>query len=107
MSKIYISGKITGLDLADVKVKFQTASDELRRKGWQPVNPLDIEPPVSNPKWNDYMKADIIEMLKCEAVYALRDWQDSKGATIEVELARVVGMPVYPQVNGISMLKAA
>lgn len=39
--KVYISGKISGLPLLEVKEKFANAADLLDSLGLQPVNPLD------------------------------------------------------------------
>lgn len=36
-------------------------------------------------------------MLDCVAVYALADWQTSKGAVLEIDLALQLGMQVIYQ----------
>lgn len=46
------------------------------------------------------MREDMIEMLKCESVYALSNWSDSKGAMIEIDIAEKVGLSIiYQQVE--------
>ena len=42
--------------------------------------------------WNFAMKICIIEMLNCNAVLLLDDWQSSKGAQIEYRLAKELGI---------------
>ncbi len=42
--KIYISGKISGLPLEEARDKFQLAENRLRMGGYEPVNPLKINP---------------------------------------------------------------
>lgn len=94
--KVYVSGKISGLNLNEAKLKFFDATVELCGNNHIPVNPFDILPDCKGePTWEDYMRADLKEMLDCDAVYALPCWKDSKGARIEVNLALSVGIPVY------------
>lgn len=107
MNKIYISGPITGRPLEDCHIAFQTAAHELKRKGYEIVNPLDVQgsgdckrpekcaEEVSKHEWLCWMRADIVEMMDCDAVYALGGWQGSKGARVEVGLADSLGIRVY------------
>jgi hypothetical protein len=87
-NKIYISGKITGLPLFEAATKFAQAEHTLRRRGFNPVNPLTLDH-SHNPHadYNTYMKTDIKAMLDCDSIYMLPCWQDSKGAKIELQLA--------------------
>lgn len=84
--KIYISGKITGLKESDALELFNKAEEHLKELGYDVVNPMTIEHNHSK-SWADYMRADLIAMLKCDAVYMLDNWRDSKGATVERNLA--------------------
>lgn len=101
--KIYISGKITGLKLEDVKYKFKWHAGFLELKGHEPVNPLDIDiilekdPKEYSPKelWDIQMAFDIKELFGCEAIYMLKDWGQSKGARIEYAIAKEIGLKIY------------
>lgn len=85
--KIYISGGITGISEEVYKKRFQDAEDQLIKEGYDVVNPFKIPAIVDNPKWEDYMKQDLIEMMKCDEVFALENWQLSRGARVEVNIA--------------------
>jgi hypothetical protein len=41
------------------------------------------------------MKVCIQALCKCEWVYALNNWEDSKGAKMEIDIAQQLGMPIY------------
>lgn len=62
--------------------------------GYAVRNPIKF-PHDHDRTWEAYMKECLIFMVQSDAVYALPDWAESKGATIEVELAQKLGMPVY------------
>lgn len=97
MIKVYISGRISGLPMDEVTAKFAQAEAEVKAKGATPVNPLNIHTGKGNPEWADHMKADIKAMMDCDALYVLTDWQQSRGAKIEVQLALSLGMQVMYQ----------
>ena len=90
MKKIYISGKITG-DPYYQEI-FKSEEDRLDSLGYEPVNPAAIV--ASNMSWQNAMKIVLRAMLYCDGVSLLPDWRKSKGAKIEVELARKLGMDV-------------
>ena len=46
---------------------------------------------------NEYMKEDLIALLQCDCVYAMRNWRLSPGACIEIELAVRVGINIIHQ----------
>jgi hypothetical protein len=83
--RLYVAGRIANEN--GYREKFATACDEVRTMGHEPVNPCEIDHSCHNRSWEEFMIADIREMLDCDGVYALSDWSNSKGATIEVELA--------------------
>ena len=43
MAKVYISGKITGLEYQDAFNNFERAEQEIKELGGTPVNPMKIE----------------------------------------------------------------
>lgn len=91
--KIYISGKITGVP-DDNKPKFAAAEAALIAQGHEVINPhkvLAFDPIYT---WENYMIADIKALVDCDKVVVLDDWQDSRGALVEVELALHLGIPV-------------
>lgn len=94
--KCYIAGKIGDLPEAEYKSNFEKAKREVFELGFIPVSPVDL-PHEHGRTWGDYMKEDLIEMLKCDCVYALRNWRRSPGATIEINTALAVGLNIIHQ----------
>jgi hypothetical protein len=45
--------------------------------------------------WADFLRRDLAEVLRVDAVAVLDGWEASKGASLEVHVARALGMPVY------------
>jgi hypothetical protein len=94
MSKrVYISGPISGYDLAERKEAFASAANRFRRQGYYVVNPMEIQLP-KDASWSDYMRADIRALMDCDIIYMLSGWHASRGATIERNLAEELGMKV-------------
>ena len=92
--KIYISGKITGLPIGEVIAKFHAAEDKIRRFGFEPVSPLGNGLPLDT-DWADHMGKDISLLLKSDAIYLLPDYDESRGAQIELCVALHQRMPVF------------
>lgn len=80
--KIYIAGKITGLE--DYKEKFEDASNKLEKLGHKIMNPAILKEGFEQ---NEYMHICYAMIDVCECVYFLNNWQDSKGARLEHEYA--------------------
>jgi len=82
----YIAGKITGLPKGIVKDKFNTMARQLSGMGYQVVKPDAVT--------DDAVRNDIKKMLECDEVHLLSDWQDSRGAQLERDIALRLGMQV-------------
>lgn len=96
--KLYISGPITGKPDGN-RVAFLRAYLDLTECGFEAVNPHEIDPTSycshgGAPTWEDHMRADIAELMTCDAVATLPCWVESRGACIEVHLAQALGMLV-------------
>lgn len=92
--KVYISGKISGLPLNNVIEKFKWHASLLESKGHEPINPIDISPFHDSKDWYYYMVDDIAALLKCDAIYMLKDWGQSRGARIEYQIAKELGLQI-------------
>ena len=73
--KVYIAGKITGLDEALVFKKFNESKRQLRRQGCSVMSPAVL---ASNDGFahSDYMHICFAMIDVCDAVYMQKDWQD-------------------------------
>lgn len=107
--KIYISGKIAGLPVHEARKNFADAATSLAVVDYTPVNPFDVMPKCGNTcnrnnddpsddphAWECYLKYDIIAMLQCRGVALLPNWTTSKGALLELYVARQCGLEVRP-----------
>ena len=92
--KIYISGKISGLPEKNVIEKFKWHAGFLELKGYEPINPINVSPYDKSKSWSDYMIEDIAALFKCDAIYMLKDWGQSKGARIEYQIAKELGLNI-------------
>lgn len=84
--KIYISGKVTGLNPQDVKKRFEDAESLLEEIGFDVVNPLN-NGLNENAAWKQHMVRDIELLMDCDAIYMMDGWIDSTGAQIEYDIA--------------------
>lgn len=96
--RIYISGQITGLHPEEYEPLFCEAEAKMKAKGYEVINPLEIakgiDPKLIDPAthtereiWRTIVKADIRELMECEAIYMLPNWERSEGATLEHKIA--------------------
>ena len=86
--RIYISGRITGLDYKEAYYKFEAAENELIAKGYEVINPMKVVPFNKDWSWFDYLSADIKLLEKCTHIYMLSNWRESGGASVEHEAAK-------------------
>ncbi len=91
--RVYISGKITGMDTNLAKYKFANAANRLKEIGTEPINPMALKHDTE--QWKELMAADIMELLTCNAILLLDNWHDSNGARIEYAIARERGLLVF------------
>lgn len=92
MKRVYIAGKISGMEKEAFKL-FEEAEQQLIKRGFEVVNPMKL-PHNHNKTWSAYMTECITEMIKCHLIYSLPNWSDSTGARIEVGLARELGIKI-------------
>ena len=92
--RIYIAGKITGLPMEEVKAKFNKAETRLNDMEFTAINPTRIVPAslYNDNGWKRAMIICIEELMKCDAICLLSDWETSKGARIERHIAGELGL---------------
>ena len=88
----YVAGKITGLPKTQVKEKFNMITSELTGMGYNVVKPIAVND--DSKTWDDAVRGDIKKMLECDEVHLLPDWQDSRGAQLERDIALRLGIQV-------------
>ncbi len=92
MKRIYIAGPMTGYPELNFPA-FHREADYWRSVGVEAINPAEIN---SDPSagWHECMRADIRELVTCDAIAMLPGWEKSKGASLEHHIARELGLTV-------------
>jgi hypothetical protein len=50
-----------------------------------------------NADWYDFMERDIAALLRCDGIFMLKNWGDSKGARLEYTVAKELNIPIIFQ----------
>lgn len=79
--KIYISGKITGIEEM-APILFEEVEQLYVDMGHGVVNPMKLNH-NHDKSWKAYMREDLIALKTCTHIHLLDNWQDSRGARIE------------------------
>ncbi|MFA6726854.1 MAG: DUF4406 domain-containing protein [Prevotella sp.] len=90
--KAYISGKVTGLTREEVLANFKQGEKVAKDLGYIPVVPIYYI--TEDETWEGAMKIAIKLQMGCDVVLHLNNWEDSKGAVIEHQVAQMVNMPI-------------
>ncbi len=93
--KVYIAGPISGREETAL-IEFEKAELKLKAQGYEVVNPMKL-PHDHNKTWISYMRECLKELLDCEIIYMLRDYRNSPGARVELNLAIDLGIAVHYQ----------
>ena len=94
MKKIYISVPISGRNIEDVESDIIFASAQIEKHGCKAVSPLEVSP---NPdaSYEEHIGNDMTELLRCDAILLLDNWQQSKGCLLENQAALLYGKNQY------------
>jgi nucleoside 2-deoxyribosyltransferase len=94
---IYVAGPMTGIPEFNYPA-FNSAAERLRGLGHRVLNPADSEdynPTPGTPQaWDWYMRHALRMVLQADALALLPGWETSRGATLEVDVATALGIPV-------------
>ena len=92
----YVSGPMSGYDDNNFPA-FSHATKVLRSRGFEIISPHEIEigghalMPV---RWDEYLRADLKQLVDCHGIVLLRGWSKSRGARLELATALGLGFTV-------------
>lgn len=90
--RLYVAGRMTGLPELNFPA-FHAEAVRLRALGYEVVNPAEInEDPSAG--WAECMRRDIAQLVFCDGVVTLPGWELSRGASLEVSIARELSIRV-------------
>lgn len=92
INRLYLAGPMTGFEDFNFPA-FNKMAAELRARGYVVENPAE-HGVVDGADWADYMAYDLTRLGLCGQVAVLPGWENSKGARLEVHIARELGMKV-------------
>lgn len=94
--KIYISGPMTGYENHNSDAFYKTET-YLRSRGFSLIeNPIHLQEFFGDDHdYNFYFKRALQRLLDSDAVYVFGDYNKSFGVKKEIEVALLVGMPVF------------
>lgn len=101
VKSVYIAGPMTGYEDYNYPA-FHAAAERWRDAGWQVFNPAEHELPTAEQEATLtpdeiralYMRKDLEWVMASDAIAVLPGWQKSKGANVEVAVARILNLPV-------------
>ena len=91
-SRTYLAGPMSGLP-DDNFPAFHAAAGALRAIGQVVENPAE-NPAPADPTWENYLRAALTQMLRCDSILLLPGWEESRGAKLEKYVAEALGMTV-------------
>lgn len=106
MTRVYLSGPITGLTEKEYTRRFARAEQHYEAAGYEVVNPVtigqELQKTIPQPTWGDYMKVDLEALATCTHIALLEGWENSPGAQSEKREALKLGLEImqYKEIGG-------
>ena len=104
--RVYIAGPMSGIPEYNFPA-FHAAAKAWRALGWEVVNPAEMDEELDGfdakadvaRSHEHYMRRDIPEVAKCDAIALLPGWENSKGANSEITVGKMCGLDFYDAVT--------
>ena len=104
MDTLYVAGPMTGLPEFNYPA-FNAAEQRLRAAGYAVLNPVETEQHNFTGKpqaWDWYMRHALRMVLDADGIALLPDWEKSRGASLEVNVATALEIPCHMVEDWIS-----
>lgn len=96
--RIYLSAPITGRDRQERENYFAEVEDWAKSNGLAVFNPLHNGLAADAP-YQQHMKKDITELMKCDMAFFGRGWQQSRGCATEYAVASAIGLQIFTEAD--------
>src|SRR5688572_14120264 len=94
LSCVYIAGPMRGIPGMNHPA-FHAAEERLTGLGYEVINPARIEDEFAGVDWSGCLRRDLVLIVtRCHTVAVLPGWENSRGARLEVHVARALGMSI-------------
>lgn len=94
---IYIAGPMSGIENYNFQA-FNEREKILLQQGFKVINPAAIGAAMllncKDIKPSEFMRMDISYLINCSHIFMMKGWIDSKGASLEHEIARALDMSI-------------
>ena len=92
--KIYVSGPMSNLPEHNIPA-FNKAAKALRKKGYDVVNPAELDGDEPCSTWEECLRRDIRHLTYCTDIATLPGWANSRGALLELHIGNALGFEVH------------
>lgn len=92
---LYVCGPMSGLPELNFGAFFE-AEKKLRDAGYEVLNPADRAGRTPDMPWEWYLRRCIKDVADADGVAWLYGWSESRGAMLEMHIARTLQMPTKP-----------
>lgn len=93
MTRLYIAGPMSGLPDFNYPAFFK-AAERLRAAGYAVENPAENKP-EGDASWLAFMRMSLVQISRVDGLALLPGWQDSRGASLEVNIAEALGLTLW------------
>ena len=94
---IYIAGPMAGKENYNSDA-FNEREKILLQQGYKVINPAAIGVAMrlncKDIPTSEFMRMDISYLINCSHIFMMKGWRDSKGASLEHEIARALDMSI-------------
>lgn len=109
---VYVAGKFTDVDAKSIRKHTRLAlktSAKLWDMGYTVICPhgnigLEMEKYLKKTNYEDIMKGDFELISRCDVLFLLPNWKDSKGSTRERAYAMKHMMPIVYDIDNMSIV---
>lgn len=102
---IYISGRYSAPDNIQRDFYINLAVEEaakIMKKGQTPLIPHTMYCPMEEKfNYDRFIRADLELLEKCDAIYLMQNWTESRGAKTELIHAIRIGLKIYTKISDI------